>query len=86
MTYGAKTKLRFAGSGVAALLAIYCYAGAVMNGSFAVAGAAEVEKYHRNADVFFRISVAFGLLAIGCCAWGIVRYRHERGQTEGATR
>ena len=33
-----KTKFWFLGAGVLALLALYCFSGAVMNGSFAVGG------------------------------------------------
>lgn len=80
MTYGTKTQLWFAGAGVAMLLAIYCFAGAVMNGSFAIADAVYVDKRERNAAVFFWISITFALLAVGCFAWGIVRYRRQRGR------
>jgi hypothetical protein len=73
MTYATATKLCFAGFGALTLLALYCFAGAVMNGSFAVAGAIDVDRFHRNAAVFFWLSVASALAALACLVSGITR-------------
>jgi hypothetical protein len=82
MTYRIKAKLWFAASAVSALLASYCYAGAVMNGSFAVAAAADAAELQRSASLFFWLSATFASLAIVGLAWGLVRYGRRRGRSE----
>jgi uncharacterized SAM-binding protein YcdF (DUF218 family) len=44
-----------------------------MNGSFAVAGAVDVQRFHRNAAVFFWLSVAVAIAAVACLVWAIAR-------------
>jgi hypothetical protein len=39
------------------LTAAYCFLGALQNGSFAVAGAAEPSVFHRNARIWFALAV-----------------------------
>jgi hypothetical protein len=75
MTYSRKTKLCFALAAAFFLLALYCFAGAVMNGSFAVAGAVDVdvERFHRNAAIFFWLSVAIAFAALASLGLGIAR-------------
>ena len=73
MTYTTKTKLCFAGATALAPLALYCFAGAVMNGSFAVAGPVDVERFHRNAGTFFWLSVSAATLGLACLVLGIAR-------------
>lgn len=74
MTYRTKTKLCFVGGGATALLALYCFAGALMNGSFAVAGPVDVGRFRRHAAMFFWISVTFASLAFSFFTWGFVRH------------
>lgn len=73
MTYSRKTKLCFALAAAFFLLALYCFAGAVMNGSFAVAGAVDVERFHRNAAIFFWLSVTIAFAALASLGLGIAR-------------
>ena len=83
MTNGAKTKICFAGAGLAAALSLYSFAGAVMNGSFAVAGPADPERFQRSARIFFWFSVLFAVVALFGLTWGLVRLR--RGSQRQAT-
>jgi hypothetical protein len=86
MTNGTKTTLCFASAGVAAALSLYSFAGALMNGSFAVAGPVDPERFHRSAAIFFWFSVVFASLALGSLTWGFVRLRRgpKRSQTAAA--
>lgn len=87
MTYATKTKLCFAGFGALSLLALYCFAGAIMNGSFAVAGSVDVDRFHRNAAVFFWLSVASAVAALACLVSGIARqWRASRRVRTAAAR
>jgi hypothetical protein len=40
------------------LTAAYCFLGAVQNGSFGVAGAADAARFHRNARIWFALATA----------------------------
>ena len=81
MTYATKTKLCFAGAGGLALLALYCFAGAIMNGSFAVAGGADVGRFHRGAAILFWLSVCAAAVGLGCLILGVARAYRSPKQT-----
>jgi hypothetical protein len=69
--------LCFAGAVALLLLAAYCFLGAVMNGSFAVAGAVDPEPFRRGASRFFWAAVASACLAVASLVLGIVRLRRR---------
>ena len=77
--YSTKTKLWFLGAGLLALFALYCFAGAVMNGSFAVGGGttAELERFHRGAILFFWSAAVLAGCAFLCLVLGVVRFRRR---------
>ena len=79
MTRHFKAMPWFAGAFFLLLLALYCFAGVVMNGSFAVAEAANSARYYRNANFLFWGSVASVVGALGCLVVGVVRMRSRRG-------
>jgi hypothetical protein len=66
------------------LTAAYCYLGAVQNGSFAVAGAADPTTFHRNARIWFVLAVA----ALSCAAFSTfmaLRSLHQRARPKPAS-
>jgi len=75
-----KTRLWFLGAGFLGLFALYCFAGAVMNGSFAVGGGtdAELERFHGGAILFFWSAAALAACAFFCLVLGVVRLRRRR--------
>ena len=79
LSYSTKTNLWFLSAGLFALLALYCFAGAVMNGSFAVGGgtAAELERFHRGAGIFFWSAASLAGWALLCLVFGVVRSRRR---------
>ena len=65
----------FASAVVLILLALYCFSGAVMNGSFAVAAPPDPERFSRNAIFWFRASIASAGGAAACLVVGVLRGR-----------
>jgi hypothetical protein len=86
ITHGTKTKICFMGAGIAAALSLCCFAGAVMNGSFAVAGPVNADGFQRSAAVLFWVSVFFATVALCGLTWGFVRRqrRHKQSDTTAA--
>jgi len=78
-SYSTKTKIWFLGAGILVLLALYCFAGACMNGSFAVGGgtSAELERFHRGAVLFFWSAAALAGGALICLVLGVVHFRRR---------
>lgn len=74
-----QTKLWFFGAGLLTLFALYCFAGAVMNGSFAVGGGttAELERFHRGAIFFFWSAAVLAGCAFLCLVLGVVHFRRR---------
>jgi hypothetical protein len=61
------------------LIAVYCFLGALQNGSFAVAGAADPGVFHRNARIWFALAVIAlaGAVLASFRAFGL---RHQSGR------
>jgi len=81
MTIGdsTKSKLWFLGAGILVLLALYCFAGSVMNGSFAVSGGttAELARFHRGAVLLFWSAAVLAGGALICLVLGVVHFRRR---------
>jgi hypothetical protein len=84
VTYATKTKIWFGGAVALVVLSLYCFAGSLMNGSFAIA-TPELERFHRNAIIFFWLSVASAMASLACLVVGLVRlFRPVRGKAPSA--
>ena len=81
VTSSLKTKLWFLAAALLTLLALYCFSGAVMNGSLAVDGGtpAELERFHWGAIVFFWSAASLASAALLCLVVGVVRLSRKRG-------
>jgi hypothetical protein len=69
------------------VLAGYCFLGALQNGSFAVAGAADPAAFHRNARIWFALAAVAGLAALVSAALAfrvrLARTSARRASTSG---
>ena len=70
-----KTKRWFIAAALLALLALYCFAGAVMTGSFAVGGGTQSQLawFHQEAVVYFWLAASTAAGSVICVGIGIVR-------------